>query len=225
MIALPPLRAAFWNYDRTLPLVDGRVKVPNHELQIEIHAPEALFGRVFTEQRFDVTELSFSNSVTLASKGELAYACIPVFLSRAFRHSSLYVRTDRGIQEPRDLKGKTIGLQEYDMTAAVVVRGFLRDCYGVDPRDIHWKVGERGQTRLLNFPLGEPPDGLSLEILPPGRTLESRFLDGEVDAIIVLRPLTAFQQGDPRIARLFPDPVSAEKRWYSNQVFSQSCMQ
>src|SRR5271169_4528912 len=107
-----PLKTAFWNYDRTLPLIDGRVKVDGFALDIEVLRPEATFARAFAETAFDVCEISFSNTVTAVSKGEFPYALLPVFLSRAFRHSSLFIRTDRGIARPEDLRGKTIGLQE-----------------------------------------------------------------------------------------------------------------
>lgn len=211
----PRLKTAFWSYDRTLPLVDGRVKAEGCELDIELLRPEIIFARAFADAAFDVCEISFSNTVTAVSKGEFPYALVPVFLSRAFRHSSLFIRTDRGIKHPEDLKGKTVGLQEYDMTAAVVVRGFLRDHHNVDPRDIVWKVGELERTKPLNFPLGRPPEGVSIEILPPDRSLEARLLAGELDAVIVLRPLDAWRAGDQRVAPLFPDPIAAEKAWYS----------
>jgi 4,5-dihydroxyphthalate decarboxylase len=165
-----PLRTAFWNYDRTLALIDGRVEVEGFKLAIEVLRPEITFAKAFSEAAFDVCEISFSNTVTAVSKQDFPYALIPVFLSRAFRHSAVFIRTDRGIARPEDLRGKTVGLQEYDMTAAVVVRGFLRDQYGVEPRDIAWKVGELERTKPLEFPLGRPPEGVSIEILPPDRS-------------------------------------------------------
>lgn len=211
-----PLRTAFWNYDRTLPLVDGRVGVEECELAIEVLRPEITFAKAFAEAAFDVCEISFSNTVTVVSQRDFAYILIPVFLSRAFRHSAVFVRTDRGISRPEDLRGKTVGLQEYDMTAAVVVRGFLRDQYGVEPRDIRWKVGERERTKPLEFPLGRPPPGVEIEILLPDKGLEDRLLDGELDAIITLRPPVAIQSGDGRVARLFADPTAAEKAWFAS---------
>lgn len=209
------LRTAFWNYDRTLALIDGRVEVDGHELAIEVLRPEVTFAKAFSDAAFDVCEISFSNTVTSVSKQDFPYALIPVFLSRAFRHSAIFIRTDRGIERPEDLKGKTVGLQEYDMTAAVVVRGFLRDQYGVEPRDIAWKVGELERTKPLEFPLGRPPEGVSIDILPPDKSLEDRLLAGELDAVIVLRPPAAFRAGNPRIAPLFPDPIAAEKAWFA----------
>lgn len=211
-----PLTTSFWNYDRTLPLVDGRVKVDGYELAIELNRPEISFGQAFSEARFDVSEVSFSNTVTAFSKqDDFPYALIPVFLSRAFRHSAIFIRTDRGITRAEDLRGKKVGLQEYDTTAAVVVRGFLRDHYGVDPREIRWRVGELERTKPLEFPLGRPPAGVEIEILPPDKGLEDRLLAGELDAVIVLRPPAAYRTGDTRIAPLFPDPIAAEKAWFA----------
>ncbi|MCZ8261950.1 MAG: ABC transporter substrate-binding protein [Beijerinckiaceae bacterium] len=214
MTAGPLLKTAFWDYDRTRPLIDGSVAVEGCRLSVEILRPEETFARALAEPGFDLCELSFSNSVTAISKGEFPYRLIPVFLSRAFRHSTIFVRRDAGIFAPTDLKGRRVGLQEYDMTAAVVVRGFLRD-YGVEPRDVDWKVGEAQRTKSLDFPLGHPPEGVSIEILPEGRTLEERLLAGELDAVISLRVPETFRQGDPRILRLFPEPAAAEKAWYS----------
>lgn len=210
------LKTSFWNYDRTIPLMDGRVKVEGYELAVDINRPEISFGEAFEQAKYDVTEVSFSNTVTAVSKqNDFPYALIPAFPSRAFRHSAIFVRTDRGISKPEDLRGKVMGLQEYDMTAAVVVRGFLRDHYGVDPRDIRWRVGEIERTRPLEFPLGHPPAGVEIEVLEPGTSLEDRLLAGELDAVITLRALAAYRAGDPRIAPLFPDPIAAEKAWFA----------
>ena len=210
------LRTSFWNYDRTIPLMDGRVKIEGYTLAIDINRPEISFGEAFEQNKYDLTEVSFSNAVTALSKQkDFPYALIPAFPSRAFRHSAIFVRTDRGISRPEDLRGKIVGLQEYDMTAAVVVRGFLRDHYGVDPRDIRWRVGEIERTKPLEFPLGRPPAGVEIAILGPDRSLEDRLLAGELDAIITLRAPASCRAGDPRIASLFPDPVAAEKAWFA----------
>jgi 4,5-dihydroxyphthalate decarboxylase len=99
------------------------------------------------------------------------------------------------------------------MTAAVVVRGFLRD-YGLSPADIRWKVGEAERTKSLEFPLGHSPDGVAIELLPPGRTLESRLLDSQIDAMISLRVPAASKGDPPRIRHLFPDPAAEERAWF-----------
>jgi 4,5-dihydroxyphthalate decarboxylase len=209
------LTVAFWNYDRTLPLADGRVGVPGARLRCSFLRPEEAFARAFGPAEFDVSELSFSNSVTALSRGDFPYRLIPVFLSRAFRLDTIFVRADRGIRGPQDLRGRRIGLQEYDMTAAVVVRGYLRDRCGVAAQDLRWCVGDVYRPKPLDFPLGQPPDGVEIEMLTAERSLEARLEDGELDAVITLRPPARFRDGDPRIARLFPDPVAEEKRYFA----------
>jgi 4,5-dihydroxyphthalate decarboxylase len=210
-VAVQDLTAAFWDYDRTRPLADGRVGIPCHDLRVVFSAPEATFARSFSAE-FDISELSFSNSVTRLSQGRLPYVLIPVFLSRAFRHSTIFVRTDRGIVEPADLRGKTIGVQEYDMTAAVVVRGFLRDQFGVQPEEIFWKIGESGGGVLPTF-LSTPAAGLCMEAFEAGASLEERLIAGELDAIIALRPTTLLAS-QSCVKRLFQDPRIVEEEWF-----------
>lgn len=207
------LRTAFWNYDRTAPLTDGRVRPDGVALDVEILTPEQTFARAYDGRGFDVCEASFSNSVTAWSKGECPYVLLPAFLSRAFRHSAIFVRTDRGIDGPTDLQGKTVGLQEYDMTAAVVVRGLLRDHYGLDPAGIRWRVGDGPDARPAAFPKGGPPADVSILPLPAGKALAACLLDGDVDAAIMLRVPPAVAASD-RIRRLFADPAQAERDWY-----------
>jgi 4,5-dihydroxyphthalate decarboxylase len=215
MSANDVLRTAFWNYDRTMPLVDGRVPIDGARLSIEILSPEETFARAYQGDGFDVCEVSFSNSVTAASKGTLPYVLIPAFLSRAFRHSSIFIRTDRGINGPADLRGKTIGMQEYDMTAAVVVRGILRDTYDVQAADIRWRIGDAVRLKPLQVPRNERTANLTVSFQPEGVTLEESLLAGELDAIVSLRVPKAFVAGSPMIARLFPDSHGAEKAWFA----------
>ena len=209
------LRTAFWNYDRTLPLINGTVKVEGASLAIEVLSPEVIFAKAFATADFDICELSFSNSVTAASKGEFPYALIPVFLARAFRHSTVIVRTDRGITRPQDLRGKTIGLQEYGMTGAVVIRGMLRDTYGVEPQDIRWRVGEKGVSKPLEFPAGRPPTGVDIAMMPTDRSLEERLEAGELDAAILLKRRISRAAHQSRTAPLFADAKAAEIEWYA----------
>lgn len=193
--------------------MEGAVTVEGHTLAIEVGRPEAVFARA-SKADFDITELSFSNSVTAISKGGFPYGLIPVFLTRAFRHSSIVVRKDRGIRDPKALRGKVVGLQEYAMTAAVVIRGFLRD-YGVDPRDIEWRVGEKDLSKPLDFPAGAPPAGVKIESLPDDKSLEDRLNSGELDAAILTRRPASLDDPDSRIELLFKNPKAAEQEWYS----------
>ena len=215
MINIPPLRTAFWNYDRTAPLCDGRVNLGGVVLKIEILRPDQTFAMAYEGNGFDVCEASFSNTVTMTSMDACPYVLIPAFLSRAFRHGSLFVRTDRGISSPHDLAGKTIGLQEYDMTAAVVVRGLLRDDYGVAASDVTWRVGDAERLKPLKFPVGLPPQGVSITERPSGSSLEDGLLSGELDAIISLRIPQAVRDGNPLVCALFD--AAAEKQWFARR--------
>src|SRR5262249_22608431 len=176
--------------------------------------PEATFARSLAAE-FDISELSFSNSVTRLSQGRLPYVLIPVFLSRAFRHSTIFVRTDRGIRQPEHLRGKTVGVQEYDMTAAVVVRGFLRDQFGVLPEEIFWKIGETGGGVLPTFP-GAQPVGLRIKAFEAGASLEERLIAGELDAIVALRP-SKVVAGVSCVRRLFQDSRIVEQEWFKRR--------
>jgi 4,5-dihydroxyphthalate decarboxylase len=213
-VATVRLSAAFWRYDRTQALLDGRVKPEGVELDCQVLRPEEAFALAFAAAPFDVTEISLSNTLTAVSQGEFPYWLIPVFPSRAFRHGALFVRTDRGIEGPADLAGKRVGLQEYDMTAAVVLRGTLRDAYGLDTYSIRWCVGEAERSKPLEFPLARRPPGLQMEILPPGLSLEARLLAGELDAVVSLREPHAVRAGDGRVRRLFARPEEAERAWF-----------
>ena len=195
-------------------MLEGAIQLEGHTLAIEINRPEVIFEKAFSSAEFDICELSLSNSITAFSKGAFPYILVPVFLARAFRHSSIIVRVDRGISSPQDLRGKTVGLQEYGMTAAVVIRGFLRD-YGVNPGDIRWRVGEKGLSKALDFPAGRPPEGVSIERLSSDISLEDRLNSGELDAAFLVRRPASLGYAASKIAPLFADATSAEKRWFS----------
>src|ERR1051326_5957815 len=129
------------DYDRTRALFDGTVPITGCETICCAMSPEEAFHRAFRYQEFDITELSLSNTMNLIAKGAIPYVGIPVFPSRLFRHSSIYIRTDRVIDRPQDLRGKVIGVPEYQMTAAVWIRGILQDEYGVRAADVKWRNG------------------------------------------------------------------------------------
>ena len=112
-------------YDRTLPLMAGIIAVEGIEARYSTAPLEEIFARAFDEQAYDVAELSCSNYLYLSSIGQSPYIALPIFPSRAFRHSAIYIRTDRGIRTPRDLAGRVVGVREYSMTAALVARGVL----------------------------------------------------------------------------------------------------
>ena len=136
-----PITIACGNYDRTRAIRDGRVRVEGCEVTYLPLYPEEIFFRAFRYQEFDVSELSFSSYIRTVAAGNSAYVGIPAFVSRLFRHSGIYVRADSGIRVPTDLRGKRVGLPEYQITAVVWMRGMMQHEYGVKPTEIHWRSG------------------------------------------------------------------------------------
>jgi 4,5-dihydroxyphthalate decarboxylase len=201
-------------YDRTTAIFDGRAPIEGCEVLATPMHPEEAFHRAFKYQEFDVTELSFSSFMMTTARGESPYVGIPAFVSRLFRHSSIYIRTDRGITSPGDLKGKLVGVPEYQMTAALWVRGILEDEYGVRPSDIRWRNGgleEPGREERTPLSLA---DGIELESLPVDQTLSQWLKDGKLDALVTAREPSCFLDGAPGIGRLFPDYPAVEAAYF-----------
>jgi 4,5-dihydroxyphthalate decarboxylase len=148
------------------------------------------------------------------ANGTSAYVAIPAFVSRIFRHSGIYIRRDAGIKTPADLRGKRIGLPEYQITAVVWMRGMLQHEYGVAPGDLHWFMGGLNTfTEQPLIPLDLPKD-VRLDFLPTGATLEGMLEAGELDALLSIYIPALFLQGSPRIARLFPSFKEVEQDYY-----------
>src|SRR6202051_4663362 len=136
-----PIKIAGGNYDRPQAIKDGVVKVEGCAVPYLPLYPEEIFFRAFRYQEFDVSAISFSSYLRTVAAGTSAYIGIPPFVSRIFRHSGIYIRTDAGIRTPQDLHGKRIGLPEYQITAVVWMRGLMQHEYGVKPTEIHWRNG------------------------------------------------------------------------------------
>ena len=135
------LTMACGNYDRTRALIDGTVQAEGVDLNYLPMVPGETFWRMLNNAEFDVAEMSLSSYTILRSRGDERFIALPVFTSRIFRHSAIYINADAGISVPGDLKGKRIGVADYQMTAAVWVRGLLQDDYQVRPEDLSWTVG------------------------------------------------------------------------------------
>ncbi|MCX7313009.1 MAG: ABC transporter substrate-binding protein [Alphaproteobacteria bacterium] len=201
------------DYDRTVALFDGRAPIEGCDVTAVVNSPEESFHRAFKYQEFDVTEISMSSYLVTLSRNDAHYVAIPAFVSRLFRHSSIYVRTDR-IKTPADLKGKTMGIPEYQMTANVWVRGMLEEEYGVRPSDIKWRRGgleEPGREERATINL--PPE-IDLKQVPDGRTISDMLAKGEIDGLLSARAPSCFLQGAPNIGRLFPDYPTVEEAYY-----------
>jgi len=198
------LTLACGRYDRTQPLIDGRVPVEGVDLNFLPLRPGETFWRMLNHGEFDVSEMSLSSYTILRSEGDTRFIAIPVFPSRVFRHSAVYLRSDSPIQKPQDLKGKRVGVGDYQMTAAVWVRGFLMNDYGVRPEDITWVIGRPVRTI-------RPPEGLTCEFMRPDTTLEAMLERGEIDALVsVMIPPTL----GTSVRRLFAEPREIERAYH-----------
>lgn len=201
------------DYDRTRPLIDGRVKPEGIELSVFVLKPRQLFPRMLDHQEFDVAELSLGSHAALIARGDSPFVAIPVPVSRVFRHSCIYVRNGAGIHTPQDLKGKRVGTTQYGATAVVMMKGILHDDYGVAPRDMQWIVG--GLTKPVEKPL--IPLNLTKDIsleFAAGKSLEDMFAAGELDALISIYIPRLFLSGWPGITRLFPDFKTREQDYF-----------
>ncbi len=215
-----PITIACGNYDRCRAIKDGRVKVEGCTTTYLPLYPEEIFFRAFRYQEFDVSELSFSSYIRTVAAGTSDYVGIPAFVSRLFRHSGIYVRADAGIEKPEDLRGKRVGLPEYQITAVVWMRGMMQHEYGVKPTDIHWRSGGQEEAgRDERTPL-KPIPGLDLQPIGKEQTLVNMLRDGELDALFTARGPSSFLRGEPHIRRLFPNTRAAEQAyWKKTKMF------
>jgi 4,5-dihydroxyphthalate decarboxylase len=208
------LTFACWDYDRTRPLMDGRVKPEGIELEIRVLRPRETFQRMLEDREFDVSEMSLASYTALKGRGECPFVAVPAALSRIFRHSCIYVRTGAGIATPRDLRGKRVGTSQWSATALVFMRGMLQDDYGVKSEDMHWFMG--GLNSFIEPPLIalDLPSWIKLDFLSDGQTLEQMFAAGELDALLSIYMPRLFEEGSPSIARLFPSYKEVEQEYY-----------
>ena len=192
----------------------GLVKIEGCDPTFFDLEPEEMFHRSLHFQQFDVTELSFSNYLTLTALGTCPYVAIPVFPGRRFRHNGIYIGPKSGIKKPEDLKGRIVGSPEYQVTASVWIRGILEDEYGVKTSDIRWRAGGlREPSRLEKVDYKAPP-GVELERIGPDQTLSQMLADGEIDAVIGPRAPNGFGDENSGITRLFPDFIEREKEYF-----------
>lgn len=208
------LSLAVGAYDRTAALLDGRVRIEGCTAHPVVLDPAEAFHRAFKFQEFDVTELSLSTHAYVTSRGDSAYVGIPAFPLRTFRHSAIFVRTDRGIATPADLRGKEIGIGEYQQTAQVWARGMLEDEYGVATQDVRWRTGgfkQAGRTERTEITI---PAGVDCRPIPADRTLPEMLDAGELDGLLTTWVPESVKQGKPHVARLFPDYPAVEAAYF-----------
>jgi 4,5-dihydroxyphthalate decarboxylase len=202
-------------YDRSQPIVDGTIGIEGCDLTFVPLPPEEAHLRAFTGADFDVTELSMGSHLIATAAGGSPYVGLPAFISRSFRHSCIFIRKDRGIQSGADLRDKVVGVPEYQMTAAIWMRGILSQDFGVPSDQIAWRTGGmnapgRKERMALNLPA-------SFDVKPIGddSSLSDALADGRLDAVITARTPACFERGDPTIGRLFENYRVVEEDYFT----------
>ena len=212
------LSVGCWDYDRVQALIDGRVRPNGIDVTFLNMVVEETFFRMLRNREFDVSELSMSSYVVSLFKPERPFIAIPVFPSRFFRHSCIYVNADASIERPADLAGRRIGTPEYQMTAPVWIRGILAEHYGVPVDSVTYVTGgEESPNRDEKLKL-DLPSNIRVERIGEGQTLARMLADGEIDALHTARKPSTFD--GVRVKRLFPNYVEVEQAyWRDTGIF------
>ncbi len=208
------LSLACWNYDRTRALADGSVVPDGIDLTYLDLPVEETFFRMLRHREFDVAEMSLSSYVVSMFREPQPFVAIPVFPSRFFRHSSIYVNAASGIRTPADLVGKRVGTPEFQMTAPVWIRGILAEHFGVPVDSVTYFTGgeeETGRTEKLKLDL---PASIRVQPIGPTQTLAAMLAAGEIDALHTARMPSTFGRGDGKVCRLFENYPEVERDYY-----------
>ena len=216
------LSLAITSNPRTRPIIDGRVKPDGIDFAKSVLGPAEMFWRQLSFAEFDVSEISMSELMMIRSRGDDRFVGIPVFTTRRFYHAMMLVRKDAGIARPADLKGKRVGVPEYVQTAALWTRGVLENEFGVAPKDMTFfmeRVPARSHAGAIGF---KAPPGVTINQLPPEKSIASMMLAGELDACMayfggnpgLIDRSDVDLVNHPDIKPLFLDPVAEGIRYY-----------
>ena len=198
------LTLATTDYDHVRDLVNGAVRAEGIALTAFVLPVEEVFFRFIKNREWDVSEMSFGKFIAYNALGNSPFIGIPVFPSRVFRHSAIYVRADRGIATAKELEGKSVGIPEWAQTAGIYARGFLAETAGVDLTKIKWVqagVNQAGRDEKVEFKL---PPGIQYQQRLDS-SLGAMLMSGEIDAAISAHPPDAFGASGGKIVRLYPD--------------------
>src|SRR5437868_2078915 len=214
------LSIALSDNERTRPLIEGRVVPQGIKLVPTMVHPSEMFWRQLRFAEFDASEMSMSSLIISVSRGDIRWVAIPVFTMRKFFHTSIIVRTDSGIAKPADLRGKRIGVPEYQQTWAIWARGILQHEFGVRARDIEWFM-ERNPDKSHGGATGfAAPQGVRVNQIPPTTNIGEMLIRGEIDgALHYLASTNLVDRSSVDISgvthNLFPDPAAEGRRFYA----------
>lgn len=201
-------------WDRSHSLIDGTVRPRGIDLNYVVVSLRDLFRRMVQYEEFDAAEMSMSTFVALAGRGDRRFVAIPVFPSRNFRHSYLFVNAKAGIRRPEDLRGRRMGVVEYQMTAALWIRAILQHDHGLHPREMTWFTGGMDRPGYVERAAITLPPDIDLSVIPEDRHLEEMLEKGDLDALIAPTRPRALVEKRGTVARMFPDYRAVEKDYF-----------
>lgn len=211
---------AGYDYDRVQALIGGRVQIGGCDAGFEVAPIGDMNTHVFSGPKTrEVSEIGLLPFIlALANEGALDYTLLPVFPLRVFRHKSIFIRTDRGITRPADLRGRKIATPGYSSTSLTWIRGILQHEYGVKPEEIQWVVSSKDSTAKASGGASKwesvLPDGISVSKGLEGKDESELLVDGDVDALFHAAEPRAYLEGHPKVARLFADSRKTEQEYY-----------
>ncbi len=215
------INVAGYDLDHVKALIDGRIQIKGCETHFEIAGISNVNNHVFTGPKTrEVTEIGLHPfMLAYANDGFRDYTLIPVFPLRTFRHKSIYIRKDRGISKPEDLRGRKVGTAGYAQSSLVWIRGLLQHEYNITPEDVQWVIASKdsaakssgGRTSAQEMML---PEGVSVAQGPEGKDESEMLTDGDVDALFLAAEPRAFVEGNPNVTRIFPDSRKVEREYF-----------
>jgi len=205
---------ACWNYDRTRALMEERIPIEGIELNYLNLPVEETFFRMMRYGEFDVAEMSLSSYTISLFRDNPAFIAIPVFPSRSFRHSGIFIHTGSGILEPKDLIGKRVGNPEFQLTAVVWIRGILTDEYDVPVSSVQYFTGGQEEPGRIEKAAVKLPPEIKIQSIPADKTLAKMLEAGEIDALYAPRAPSTLHNGSGKVSRLFPDYQTVEREYY-----------
>jgi 4,5-dihydroxyphthalate decarboxylase len=217
------LTLAMTRNPRSEPVLDGTVRADGVQFRSTIASAPDIFWRQLHDQEFDVSEMSMSSLLIAMARGNRDWVGLPIFTQRHFFQNWAWVRADAGIAQPQDLRGKRVGVPEYQQTAALWARGILEHDFGVAPRDMDWYM-ERSAERSHGAATGfEPPAGVRFQYISADKSIGSMMMDDELDATLLYtnRPSlvdrsTVQFEGNPKVHPLFADAPAEGQRYFTN---------